>query len=85
MFKEDESNMIAEFQKNSRERIIVKFSEYKGSKLLDIRVHYDSSQGEKPVWSPSLKGISVPVALLPQLKEAIEKAYEMWRSMAEFV
>ena len=61
--------LIAEFEKNSREVVRVRLTEYRGMKLLDIRTFYEDA-GQ---WKPG-KGIALRQGLLPQLVEALEAA-----------
>jgi len=62
------STLIAEFQKNTRERVRVSLTEYHGYDLLDIRGFYeDPSTGE---WKPG-KGIAMRRELLPELRKAL--------------
>ncbi len=60
--------MIA-IQKSSTEQVQVDIREYKGKKYLDIRLWFNSSID--PEYRPTKKGISLPVALLPDLQKAI--------------
>lgn len=65
-----------EFQKNRYEKVRVRFSEYGGVPVLDIRVYFFHDQARE--WMPGLKGITIRVDQIPALKEAIDKAYEIW-------
>ena len=60
---------IHEFQKNALERVRVSLRTYKGHRLIDIRVLYQSGEG----YRPSPKGACFSVALLPELEAAIER------------
>ena len=62
---------IASFSKNSTEEVRITLEEFKGHKLLDIRVWYQDDHGEK---KPTKKGISIAASLFPELKAALEKA-----------
>jgi len=62
------STLIAEFQKNTRERVRVSLTEYGGYKLVDVRAFYeDACTGE---WKPG-KGLTLRRELLPNLKKAL--------------
>lgn len=66
--------VISEFKKNANEVVRISLTEFKGHKLLDIRVFYDVSENQDPDRRPSKKGISLSVDLFEDLKEGIEKA-----------
>lgn len=65
---------IYEIQKNNMEKIVIALTEFKGNKLLDIRIYYDASPNREVDFRPSRKGISVPYDLARELKEGIDKA-----------
>jgi len=65
--------IIHEFQKNSAEKVVVQFREFKGKKLVDLRIFYLS---DDEVWKPTPKGISLRRELVFELKEGIDKAAE---------
>jgi hypothetical protein len=71
----NESKMIYEFQKNSGEKVVVQFTEYKGKRLLDIRVFYLSDDEQ---WKPTKKGLTLRRELIVELKQAIDKGTEEW-------
>lgn len=62
---------IYEFDKNSVEKVRVSLAEYRGHKLVDIRVYYKNDDNE---FLPSRKGISLPLDLFPELWKGLEKA-----------
>ena len=59
--------IIAQFEKNATEVVRVSLTEYRGRKLIDIRVYYDDS-GE---YRPTKKGVSLSVDVYPDLKRAL--------------
>ncbi len=68
-----EEVLISEFDKNAREKVRVKLTEYGGHKLIDIRAYWpDGSTGEL---RPG-KGLSVKRELIPELRAALEGAPE---------
>ncbi len=67
---------IYEIQKNSMEKIRIALTEFKGHKLLDIRVYYDASETRDADFKPTKKGISIPIDLVREVKEGIDKALE---------
>lgn len=48
--------MIAELEKNQKERIRVSIEEYRGHIFADARVYFQNGAGE---WKPTKKGISL--------------------------
>ena len=69
--------LIAEFNKNSLEKVRIVLTEFKGKKLLDIRAYYDASENEEPDWRPTKKGISISLDLIDELLKGLEKAKKM--------
>jgi hypothetical protein len=59
--------LIAEFQKNARERVRVSLTEYGGHALLDVRAFYEDATGE---WKPG-KGLAIRRELIPELRKAL--------------
>ncbi len=59
---------IYAFFKNSAERVQASLSEYRGNTYLNIRVHYQDSDGE---WKPTKKGLTIAVDLLPELEASV--------------
>jgi hypothetical protein len=69
------SEIISKVPKNAREVLFLSLSEFKGHRLIDIRVHVPGDQ--EGDWLPTRKGISLAVGLYPAFKEAlaeVEKA-----------
>ena len=63
------SEVISKVSKNARETIFLSLSEFKGHRLIDIRVHVPGDQeGE---WVPTRKGLSLAVGLYPAFKQAL--------------
>jgi hypothetical protein len=69
----NENTILYEFTKNSKERIRISFTEYKGMKLLEIRCYYQASDGSGE-WKPSPKGISFRVEQLDEIMKGLEIA-----------
>ena len=69
---DDAYDQIASVPKNSREEVRIALSEYRGTPLIDVRTFSDySGEGEL---KPTAKGVSLRIARLPELIEALEKA-----------
>ena len=60
--------LIAQFEKNATEVVRVSLTEYRGRKLVDVRVHYSDDAGE---YRPTKKGVSLSVDVYPDLKRAL--------------
>lgn len=58
--------LIAEFNKNAREKVRVSLTEYNGAKLIDIRAYYQDGEA----WKPG-KGLALRRELIPILKKAL--------------
>jgi hypothetical protein len=68
------SDVVAKLPKNARETIFLSVSEFKGRKLVDIRVHVPGDQDGD--WVPTRKGVSLAVGLYPQFKQALAELEE---------
>ena len=66
--------IIAEWRKNTREILRVRFDSYKGHAVICIRAWYGDSDG---VLKPGRVGLTVSVRHLPALASALAKAMEM--------
>ena len=65
--------IVAKFEKNSKEEVRLTVDEYKGRKILNIRVYYRSQAGE---WLPGKQGLALSVDRYRDLAEAILKLGE---------
>jgi hypothetical protein len=63
------SQILHQFAKNATEEIRASLTEYKGHKLIDIRIYYEPEDGEER--RPTKKGITIDVGLYPELKKAM--------------
>ena len=61
-------DVIAQFEKNATEVVRVSLTEFRGHKLIDLRVYYSDDAGQ---FKPTKKGVSVSVGLYTELKKAI--------------
>ncbi|MBP2159544.1 MULTISPECIES: transcriptional coactivator p15/PC4 family protein [Asticcacaulis] len=69
--------MIGDVQKNSRELVRVSLTEFKGYKLVDVRIYAGADDDAKPTG----KGISVKASTLPALIVLLQKAEAQARTM----
>lgn len=60
-----------------RGKIVVKISEWKGKKYVDIRNFFEVTSGGSTNWHPTKKGISVESKKLSELINLLEKAEAM--------
>ena len=68
------SEVISKLTKNARETIFLSLSEFKGHRLIDIRVHVPGDQDGD--WVPTRKGVSLAVGLYPAFKQALAEVEE---------
>jgi Transcriptional Coactivator p15 (PC4) len=66
--------IIAEWRKNSREILRVRFDSYKGHAVICVRAWYADNDG---ILKPGRGGLTVSVRHLPALASALAKAIEM--------
>ena len=64
----ESSRPVAQFEKNSKEEIRVSIDEFRGTKIINIRVFYRSPTGE---WLPGKQGIAMKVDRYRELASAI--------------
>ena len=60
--------LIAQFEKNATEVVRVSLTEYRGRKLVDVRVYYSDDEGQ---YYPTKKGVSLSVDVYPDFKRAL--------------
>ena len=65
--------IIADLVKNRREHIRIALDNWQGHDLIDIRVTAQFTEGVD-VWAPTKKGLSMNVAMIPALREALANA-----------
>jgi len=68
------SEVISQVTKNARETVFLSLSEFKGHRLIDIRVHVPGDQ--EGDWVPTRKGLSLAVGLYPAFKQALGRLEE---------
>jgi len=66
----DDATTICEIEKNARERVRIALYEYRGHKLIDIRVLIECGDGVRP----TPKGVSLSVNRLRELIDALTRA-----------
>jgi len=68
------AEVISKVTKNAREVLFLSLSEFKGHRLIDIRVFVPGN--EKGEFVPTRKGISLAVGLYPAFKKALAQLEE---------
>jgi hypothetical protein len=68
------SEVIAKVTKNARETVFFSLSEFRGHRLIDIRVHVPGDKEDE--WVPTRKGVSLAVGLYPEFKQALAQVEE---------
>ena len=63
--------LIAEIPKNQKEVIRVGIEEFRGSRFIDCRVHFE---GEDYEWRPTKKGIALNSECIGAVIKALQKA-----------
>lgn len=66
-------DVVASFEKNSREEVRVSIDEFRGRKIINIRVYYRTDSGS---WSPGKQGLAISVERYRDLAEATLKLGE---------
>ena len=65
---------IAAIEKNNTEELRVTLNEFKGRRYLDIRTYIDPYADEGQGRVPTKKGVTCPLAKLPELITALQDA-----------
>jgi len=73
------NKVIYEFKKNATEKVNLEFFTYHDEGYLNLRLYY-LAYVELDVWKPSRKGLALSCELLPDLKLAVDRAYEEWKN-----
>ena len=60
--------LIEQFEKNATEVVRVSLTEYRGRKLVDVRVYYSDAEGQ---YRPTKKGVALSVDVYPDFKRAM--------------
>jgi hypothetical protein len=63
--------VLHQFIKNATEEVRVSLTEFKGHRLIDLRIYFEPEDGSER--KPTKKGITVDVSLYPELKRALLK------------
>ena len=70
---DEASQLIAQFEKNSKEEVRVSIDDFRGRKIINMRVYYRSDNGQ---WLPGRQGLALGVDRYRDLAEALLKVGE---------
>jgi hypothetical protein len=70
---DEASQLVAQFEKNSKEEVRVSLDDFRGRKIINIRVYYRSDNGQ---WLPGRQGLALGVDRYRDLAEAMLKVGE---------
>jgi hypothetical protein len=65
---DDSSQLVAQFEKNSKEEVRVSIDDFRGRKIINIRVYYRSDRGQ---WLPGKQGLALAVDRYRDLADAV--------------
>lgn len=68
-----EPQVLYTVEKNGTEEIRFSLTEYRGRKLVDVRVFYQNDEGE---WLPTKKGVSASVDLIEEIYTGVSRLRE---------
>jgi hypothetical protein len=60
--------LVAQFEKNSNEEVRVSIDDFRGNKIINLRVYYRSPTGE---WLPGKQGLALQVDRFKDLADAV--------------
>lgn len=65
--------IIYEFDRNSIEKVRISIEDFKGKRLIHIRIYEDYKDGQG--FKPTKRGVSVDVSLAKELKKGINRLF----------
>jgi len=71
---EEKTKLVAEFQKNSLEKVRVHLQEFRGQSYCDIRVWVAEKAGQSGAECATHKGLTLSTEVLPDLIRALNEA-----------
>ena len=66
----NDEKVLHEFRKNAFEKVVTSLNTYRGQRLVNLRVYFKDGDD----WKPTPKGLTLRRELIPDLKEAVDKA-----------
>lgn len=70
---DDSSQLVAQFEKNAKEEVRVSIDDFRGRKIINMRVYYRSDTGQ---WMPGKQGLALAVDRYRDLADAVLKLGE---------
>lgn len=64
----DDRMVVHTFQRNTNEQVRASIRTYKGKDYADVRVNFETADGE---YRPTKKGLTVPLDLLDELEQTV--------------
>jgi hypothetical protein len=75
-----ETELLYEFEKNAAERVRAELTNWNGRDVFNLRVFFDAGNGT-PDWRPTKKGLTIRTELIPDLKKAVDVAFQRYEEM----
>ena len=76
---DDSSQLVAQFEKNAKEEVRVSIDDFRGRKIINIRVYYRSETGQ---WLPGKQGLALAVDRYRDLADAVLRLGETLEAQA---
>ena len=73
----EENKLIYSFPKSTGEEIQIALRKWQGKYYIDLRLWFESHQGEGGL-KPTKKGVIFPMERLPEFKEGVDKLLLAW-------
>jgi len=70
---DDSSQLVAQFEKNAKEEVRVSIDDFRGRKIINMRVYYRSDNGQ---WLPGKQGLALAVDRYRDLADAVLRVGE---------
>ena len=77
MSNEEKDKLVYSFPKSTGEEIHITVHKYQGKYYIDLRLWFESRQGEGGL-KPTKKGVIFPMERLPEFKEGVDRLLEAW-------
>lgn len=65
---DDSSQLVAQFEKNAKEEVRISIDDFRGRKIINMRVFYRSDNGQ---WLPGKQGLALAVDRYRDLADAV--------------
>ena len=78
-----QTTLIHSFPKGNGEEIQIAMRKYQGKYYIDLRLWFESRQGEEALLKPTKRGVIFPMERLPEFKEGVDKLVQAWDKIPE--